>query len=217
MTGVQHDGLPAQQADPDDFRSFPSLAKSLSAMSHSNSTGNGRSKSPRGSRAPSPLLRNGLDEEEHGFIKSLKDPQLFVDIPKVPRATEAALAALQYLPTPLLVLSSLKTIILANDAMGRLLGFDADDGVSQEEGAATKLDLLHGQSLSQIGIDVIEDGQSIWISWEVCEVSCVTQNLLLISIRNFWTILRTNSARVKSKLKSMRKVIHGVKRTKSLP
>ena len=72
-------------------------------------------------------------------------------------AAEVALAALQYLPTPLIVLNSLKTIVLANEAMGRLLGLHDTDTVGDE---------LKGQSLSQIGIDMISDGVPVWVSWD---------------------------------------------------
>lgn len=96
---------------------------------------------------------------------------LSVNIPKVAGAADAALAALQYLPMPLLVLSSWKTIILANDAMGRLLGLDAqhDESLLDRSQATSAIgDLLRGQSLSQIGVDMLQEGQRIWVSWEVC-------------------------------------------------
>ncbi|KAL9595868.1 MAG: hypothetical protein Q9219_006173 [cf. Caloplaca sp. 3 TL-2023] len=88
---------------------------------------------------------------------------LAVNIPKLPAAAEAALAAFKYLPTPLLVLSSWKTIVLANDAMGRLLGLDAvqPNETSDDRNQATS-DLLRGQSMSQIGVDMLQDGQRIW-------------------------------------------------------
>ena len=96
---------------------------------------------------------------------------LHVDIPTSPRAVDVALTALRYLPTPILVLSSLKTVILANKAIGRLLGLDAirrpcassDNG--REEDATE--DLLRGQSLSQLGIDMVQGRQRIWVTWEV--------------------------------------------------
>jgi PAS domain-containing protein len=69
--------------------------------------------------------------------------------------TEIAFAALQNLPMPLIVLSSLKTIVLANEAMGRLLGLRRDSASSQQESV---IDVLQGQTLSQIGIDMLQDG-----------------------------------------------------------
>src|SRR5262245_61283213 len=80
---------------------------------------------------------------------------LHIDIPRLPMAAEIAFGALS---TPLLVLSSLKTILLANAAAARLL--DIDD----VEGSVT--DALRGQTLSQIGIDMVSDGTPIWVSWE---------------------------------------------------
>ncbi|KAI1614406.1 hpt sensor hybrid histidine kinase [Exophiala viscosa] len=85
-----------------------------------------------------------------------------VDIGPLPDsgATDIALATLSTLPTPLLVLSSKKTVILANSAVGRLLGID-QNGVN-----TTVTDILKGQTLSQIGIDMFSDGAPIWVSWE---------------------------------------------------
>ncbi|KAL8946350.1 MAG: hypothetical protein Q9222_007240, partial [Ikaeria aurantiellina] len=90
----------------------------------------------------------------------------------MPELAHAALAALQYLPTPLLVLSSRKTIVLANEAMGRLLGLDTRDQEQDQSSAVQEKehagigDILRGQSLSQIGIDMMQDGQRIWVNWE---------------------------------------------------
>ncbi|KAL8957605.1 MAG: hypothetical protein Q9193_005164 [Seirophora villosa] len=103
-------------------------------------------------------------EELHSSSDStVTSPPLSVNIPKIPGAAEAALAALQYLPTPLLVLSSWKTVLLANDAMGRLLGLDA---AYHDQSPLPLGDLLRGQSLSQIGVDMQQDGQRIWVNWE---------------------------------------------------
>ena len=82
----------------------------------------------------------------------------------MPPTAEVALAALQYLPTPLLVLSSLKTIVLANEAMGRLLGIANVEEQDGDNEAAT--DVLRGQTLSQIGVDMISEGAPVWVSWE---------------------------------------------------
>lgn len=78
----------------------------------------------------------------------------------MPVGTEIALATLSTLPTPLLVLSSSKTVILANSAVGKLLGID-QNGVD-----TTVTDILKDQTLSQIGIDMVSDGVPIWVSWE---------------------------------------------------
>ncbi len=99
------------------------------------------------------------DHAEHAKAKDFKPAKqsqgLQIDIPGHPIATELAFAALQYLPTPLIVLSSLKTVLLANEAMGRLLGLRQDDAVAELESVT---EVLKGQTLSQIGIDMLQDG-----------------------------------------------------------
>lgn len=162
----------------EDGPSFPSLKKSLSAVSSQRS----RSRSPRHARGTfaEPIQEAGANEESNDNAKSgKKDPSLVLDIPTMPRASEVALTALKYLPTPLLILSSQKMVLMANEAMGRLLGLDSmdeDGSESDHEGddRAQSLDLLRGQTLSQIGIDVFEDGQAIWVSWEVRPAACTT-------------------------------------------
>jgi PAS domain S-box-containing protein len=94
-----------------------------------------------------------------------RDAGLHIDIPQLPMAADIALAAMQYLPTPVIVLSSLKTVLMANEAMGRLLGLrDATDGASFANLSTTSI--LKGKSLSQIGVDMISDGLPVWVSWE---------------------------------------------------
>lgn len=75
--------------------------------------------------------------------------------PLAPSLSETALAALQFMPMPILVLSSFKTIILANDAMARLLNLPTD---SLDDG-----DLLLGKSLTEIGVDIVENGLPVWL------------------------------------------------------
>lgn len=87
----------------------------------------------------------------------------------LPMATEIALVALQYSPTPLVVLGPLKTILLANEAMGRLLGLnnkDNQDDRAPPSDAQTISDMLQGQTLSQLGIDIMQDGKPVWVSWD---------------------------------------------------
>jgi hypothetical protein len=76
----------------------------------------------------------------------------------------ASLTALQYLPVPILVLSSLKTIVVANEAMGRLLGIDfertAYDDMSISE-------VLQDKSMGDLGIDILQNGSPLLVSWEV--------------------------------------------------
>jgi hypothetical protein len=114
----------------EDHKDYTSLKRSLSGISTSHAGHAGRTKM-KGPKPPKP------------------DPCLKLDIPH-PTATEIAFAALRYLPIPVIVLTSLKTIALANEAMGRLLGL--------HRGTASATDALNGQTLSQIGIDMVQDG-----------------------------------------------------------
>lgn len=101
--------------------------------------------------------------------KSTKgNPPLSVNIPKIHTASNTAFAALQYLPTPLLVLSSRKTVVLANEAFGNLLGLPSNDAErsAEHEAEVHSMGILRGQTLSQIGIDMLQDGQPVWVSWE---------------------------------------------------
>lgn len=77
---------------------------------------------------------------------------------------QLAFSALQYLPVPTLVLNSLKTVVLANEALGRMLGIVQED--VDEEDASTTLERLRGQTLSQVGIDMLQDGHPVWVTWE---------------------------------------------------
>jgi hypothetical protein len=92
------------------------------------------------------------------------DDSMSIELPSVPTPTATALTALQYLPIPLLVLSSEKTVVLANEAMGRLLGIDfectATEGLSITES-------LHGKSMAELGVDILQNGSPIMVSWEV--------------------------------------------------
>ena len=109
-------------------------------------------------------IQNHLASDPQNHKQTLSADSLHIHIPKMPKASEVALAALQYLPTPLLVLSSLKTIVQANEAMGRLLGLG--DHVGDDfEGLEPVTDVLKGQTLSQIGIDMISDGLPVWVDW----------------------------------------------------
>ncbi|MCJ1394066.1 hypothetical protein MMC18_006944 [Xylographa bjoerkii] len=142
-----------------EYEQFSSLKQSLSA-----SLTNGF----RHHKAQNGEYFGGQKPEEPSSIPLKSSPPLFVNIPKIRNAADIALAALQHLPTPLLVLSSLKTVVLANEAIGRLLGLIGNDAGPLYDGTSsgTGVDILRGQTLSQLGIDMIQDGQPIWVSWE---------------------------------------------------
>lgn len=100
---------------------------------------------------------------------SIRSEALSVGIPTTPTSTAAALAALQYLPVPVVVLSSLKTVVVANEAMGRLLSIDVNalqDPSEGSDGIFSITDVLHGQSVANLGVDILQHGSPIWISWD---------------------------------------------------
>ncbi|KAK0734425.1 hsp90-like protein [Lasiosphaeria miniovina] len=78
---------------------------------------------------------------------------------------QLAFSAMQFLPVPVLVLDGWKTVVLANAAMGRLLGM-APDGEQEMDGMVSVMDQLRGQSLSQVGIDLVQDKVPVWVDWE---------------------------------------------------
>lgn len=85
---------------------------------------------------------------------------LSIRIPHAPSQQDAAFSALQYLPVPVVVLSSLKTVILANAAMNRLMG------VQKQAWENAPGSSIVGQTLSQIGVDMLQHGSPVWINWE---------------------------------------------------
>ncbi|KAF2217723.1 hypothetical protein CERZMDRAFT_31705 [Cercospora zeae-maydis SCOH1-5] len=105
--------------------------------------------------------------------------QLNIRIPPAQLKADMAFTALQYLPMPVLVLSSQKTVVLANEAMGRLLGInpepkpDKDDAelrltplqrlASRDVSSAT--DILYGVTIEELGMDLLQNGSAVFISW----------------------------------------------------
>ena len=165
------DGSNSRSTEEQEPSKYPTLKKALSASFDSKSP----TSSPRafdGAASPKKVQDGEQNQEQPGSLESTRSSQtLSIRIPKQAPAADAAFQALQYLPTPLLVLSSMKTIVLANEAMGRLLGLDAYENQhgtqnERESKGHTAVDLLLGQSLSQIGVDMIQSGQRIWVSWE---------------------------------------------------
>ncbi len=84
-----------------------------------------------------------------------------------PRCTysDLAMSALQYLPYPLMVLDSTKTLVMANESMTRLLGMEDKGGDFGSDDGITAADKLRGKSLSQLGIDILQDGSPVWVTW----------------------------------------------------
>ena len=111
----------------------------------------------------------GGDREEHMSFpaRAQRRASLSIRIPPARAAADMAFTALQYLPMPVLVLSSAKTVVLANEAMGRLLGIDRShkdahngvetDGVTEHDIEAKSMtDILYGLDLTQLGLDLLQ-------------------------------------------------------------
>ncbi|RFU72224.1 histidine kinase [Trichoderma arundinaceum] len=86
---------------------------------------------------------------------------------------QVAFSAMQYLPVPVIILNNLKTVVLANEAMGRMLGIISDD--LGDEDVSAIMEKLRGQTLSQVGIDMIQEGRPIWVTWEAFLDTLVTE------------------------------------------
>ena len=85
----------------------------------------------------------------------------------MPSPSELAMSAVQYLPYPIIILNSAKTLVMANDAVGRLFGADEAADHTNSDGGASLTDILQGQTLSQIGIDMLQDGAPVWVNWDL--------------------------------------------------
>ncbi len=85
---------------------------------------------------------------------------------------DAALAALRYHPTPSMILSGSKTVLMANEAMGRLLEAESGESGSSESDEDEKDEppgggILGGQTLSQMGIAMAPEEEQTWGTWGV--------------------------------------------------
>lgn len=178
MTSVSLE-RPIGPGKPSLYRGRPEFSTLKEALSHT-------------LQPTSPTSEDSVEDRPNGDLQSshpnTSRTSLFVDMPpKLHNAAEVAFAALEYLPTPLLLLSSLKLVVLANEAFGRLLGLDTLQDSSTTAGNEEKeqilvSQMLRGQSLSQIGIDMVQDGQQVWVSWEVLNPDKLEQRDLLTKI-----------------------------------
>jgi len=101
-----------------------------------------------------------------------------IQMPASQFAVDMAFTALQYLPMPVLVLSADKTVVMANEAIGRLFGidlddidepqplFNPDDFTKGDTGPQSATDILYGYSMGELGIDVLQNGNPIWVTWD---------------------------------------------------
>lgn len=122
-------------------------------------------------------LQNAHDEGDDGHSPS---SPLSIRMPPTPSLTDMAFTALQYLPMPLLVLSSTKTIVLANEAMGRLLGLDLQQAANEtpsdsdpdsgprrrnSQDMLSATDLLYSVPMAVLGMDLLQNATPVWVSW----------------------------------------------------
>lgn len=139
-------------------------------------------------QAHSDMADDYFSSDEHGqdnddgdtvspYSYSRRRASLQIQLPPSHARTEMAFAALQYLPMPIMVLSSMKTVVLANEAMARLLGIDFDMPQPQEpntgaletvlsQEAKSPTDILYGQTLARLGLDLLQGGSAVMVSWE---------------------------------------------------
>lgn len=124
---------------------------------------------PDGSVGPHDAFNSSTDVRQSPSPQSLSSSQPR-NPPRMPPSKEVeasarsvAFSAMQSLPVPLLVLSSLKRVALANAAMGTLLGVIHE---SVGDGNMAISDLIQGLSLSQLGIEVTQDGRITPFDWE---------------------------------------------------
>jgi PAS domain S-box-containing protein len=120
-----------------------------------------------------------VDEEELSHAgRRRRRASLSIAMPPPQSQAGLAFTALQYLPMPVLVLSTTKHIVLANEAVGRLLGIDLDEAEEDEEDhcgdgthneepdVQSTADLLRGKTLGELGIDLLQGGNAVFVSWE---------------------------------------------------
>jgi PAS domain-containing protein len=119
---------------------------------------------------------DGSVEEGTDGTQRRRRASLSIRMPPPESQASLAFTALQYLPMPVMVLSSTKHIVLANEAIGRLLGIDLDEAEDEEEDknepqpeeldAESTADILQGKTLGELGIDLLQGGNAVFVSWE---------------------------------------------------
>jgi hypothetical protein len=55
---------------------------------------------------------------------------------------------------------------MGNEAMGRLLGINAEGANDDGTMPLSVGEVLHGQPIGQLGIDILQGGSPIWMKWE---------------------------------------------------
>ncbi|KAH7321317.1 hypothetical protein B0I35DRAFT_211892 [Stachybotrys elegans] len=159
ISARDHNAPPNFRADPLVALPLPSSDQPRSKVSSLASSQDG---SPRPSLAGGRFFRDTLDRP-HTTSRSPSRSSFRLEMPAISPA-QLAFSAMQYLPVPTIVLNNLKTVVLANEAMGRLIGIIPHD--SSDEDASFTIDRLRGQTLSQVGIDMLQDGRPVWVAWD---------------------------------------------------
>ncbi|KAL2210625.1 hypothetical protein CC79DRAFT_524736 [Sarocladium strictum] len=107
------------------------------------------------------FLREPVSQSLSGRRSNSQSP-FRLEMPALSPA-QLAFSAMQYLPVPVMILNNLKTVVQTNEAMARMLGLLVD---GTEEDSSIVLDQLRGQTLSQVGIDMLQDGRPVWLTWD---------------------------------------------------
>ncbi|KAI1334207.1 hypothetical protein F5Y15DRAFT_296230 [Xylariaceae sp. FL0016] len=130
---------------------------------HVNASSSSPKEGPLSSFSGNRVVRDSLNMNPKGKRSDSASP-FRLPMPMVTPG-QLAFTAMQFLPVPLLVLNNLKTVVMANDAMGRMLGILEDTSTGREDDS-TASDQLRGKTLSQVGIDILQGGKPVWVSWE---------------------------------------------------
>lgn len=116
---------------------------------------------------------DGSIEEGTDGLQRRRRASLSIRMPPPQSQAGLAFTALQYLPMPVMVLSSTKHIVLANEAICRLLGIDLDEAEDDEDEPRTEeqdvestAEILQGKTLGELGIDLLQGGNAVFVSWE---------------------------------------------------
>lgn len=113
---------------------------------------------------------DGLDalkaqEYMNGRRGSGQSSNLHLHIPGMVSPADVAFSAMHYLPYPVIVLNSSKTVVLANEASARLLS--VNDGESEAEEDQQPAERYKGQTLAQLGVDMMSDLKPVWVTWDL--------------------------------------------------
>lgn len=144
--------------------STPSAAARVPATSPTPLTHDGvRSRGPSPQPAPGGRFLRDPRKSLNPASRASSQSPMRLSMPAISPG-QLAFSAMLYHPVPTLVLNSLKTVVLANEALGRMLGIVDED--VDEENASLTLEHIRGQTLAQVGIDMLQDGRPVWVAWE---------------------------------------------------